>query len=582
MNKGFKKISIWLVFFLIVLAISCMGGDKRLPSNQGPILSGETNNNRDLIQFAYQNYAFACIAIANGNYEEAEIYLKEALENDKDSPYLLMKSSQVLAKNGKMEEALPFAQKTVDLTPDDQKAREFLAKIYSRLKKYDLAISQYRDILKRDPGNKEVRLHLTTLFIRLKEYDTALDELSILINNEPELIIAHYYKGRINTELKEYNSAKGAFLKALEIDSRFLPALIDLATLYSEIDKVDMAVETYKKILLLYPTNTVARERLIALYYKTGQEKLAEDNMEEMKRIFSPGDLKRKRLGLIYLRYGKLNKSIQELKSIVSAWPDDQEARYYLGTALEENEDLAEAYKNFDLLNPNTSYFINARMHMAYILERQEKPDEAINLLKETINNKRDNPRLYLMLTSLYEIKEEYLNAMDILKEGLKYNERNTGLLYRLGVVLDKLKRNEECLEQMQMVIKIDPKHADALNYIGYTYADKGIYLDRALELIERAIRYKPNSGYIIDSLGWVYFRKGQYDKALEELKRAVELSPEDPTINEHLGDVYFKKKDYGRALKIYKRALSIENADSERLNGKIKDVMERLKGNGP
>ncbi|UCH00895.1 MAG: tetratricopeptide repeat protein [Deltaproteobacteria bacterium] len=582
MNKGFKKISIWLVFFLIVLAISCMGGDKRLPSNQGPILSGETNNNRDLIQFAYQNYAFACIAIANGDYEEAEIYLKEALENDKDSPYLLMKSSQVLAKNGKMEEALPFAQKTVDLTPDDQKAREFLAKIYFRLKKYDLAISQYRDILKRDPGNKEVRLHLTTLFIRLKEYDTALDELSILINNEPELVIAHYYKGRINTELKEYNSAKGAFLKALEIDSRFLPALIDLATLYSEIDKVDMAVETYKKILLLYPTNTVARERLIALYYKTGQEKLAEDNMEEMKRIFSPGDLKRKRLGLIYLRYGKLNKSIQELKSIVSAWPDDQEAKYYLGSALEENGDLAEAYKNFDLLNPNTSYFINARMHMAYILERQEKPDEAINLLKETINHKRDNPRLYLMLTSLYEIKEEYLNAMDILKEGLKYNERNTGLLYRLGVVLDKLKRNEECLEQMQMVIKIDPKHADALNYIGYTYADKGIYLDRALELIERAIRYKPNSGYIIDSLGWVYYRKGQYDKALEELKRAVELSPEDPTINEHLGDVYFKKKDYERALKIYKRALSIENADNERLNGKIKDVMERLKGNGP
>ena len=582
MNKGFKKISIWLVFFLIVLAISCTGGDKRLPSNQGPILSGETDSNRDLIQFAYQNYAFACIAIANGNYEEAEIYLKEALENDKDSPYLLMKSSQVLVKNGKMEEALLFAQKTVDLTPDDLEAREFLAKIYSRLKKYDLAISQYREILKRDPGNKEVRLHLTALFIRLKEYGPALDELSILIKNEPELIIAHYYKGRINMELKEYNSAKEAFLNALEIDSRFLPAFIDLAALYSEIDKVDMAIETYKKVLLLYPTNTIARERLIALYYKTGQEKLAEDNMEEMKRIFGPGDLKRKRLGLLYLRYGKLNKSIQELKSIVSAWPDDQEARYYLGAALEENGDLAEAYKNFDLLNPNSSYFINARMHMAYVLERQEKPDEAINLLKESINHKRDNPRLYLMLTSFYEIKKEYLNAMDILKEGLKYNERNTDLLYRLGIVLDKLKRNEECLEQMQMVIEIDPKHADALNYIGYTYADKGIYLDKALELIERAIRYKPNSGYIIDSLGWVYFRKGQYDKALEELKRAVELSPEDSTINEHLGDVYFKKRDYGKALKIYKRALSIENADNERLNGKIKDVMERLKGNGP
>ena len=134
----------------------------------------------------------------------------------------------------------------------------------------------------------------------------------------------------------------------------------------------------------------------------------------------------------------------------------------------------------------------------------------------------------------------------------------------------------------MEMVIEIDPRHADALNYIGYTYADKGIYLDRALGLIERAIKYKPNSGYIVDSLGWVYFRKGQYDRALEELKRAITLCPEDPTINEHLGDVYFRKEDYGKALNSYKQALSLENADHERLKGKINEVMERLKGNVP
>jgi len=186
------------------------------------------------------------------------------------------------------------------------------------------------------------------------------------------------------------------------------------------------------------------------------------------------------------------------------------------------------------------------------------------------------------MLASLYEIKEQYLDAMDILKEGLTYDDRNTGLLYRLGIVLDKLKQNEECIEQMEIVIKINPKHADALNYIGYTYADKGIHLDRALELIEKAIQYKPNSGYIIDSLGWVYFRKGQYDKALKELEKAIELVPGDPTINEHLGDVYFKRKDYKKALEIYKKALSLKNAKQERLDRKIKDVTEHLKGNLP
>ncbi len=216
---------------------------------------------------------------------------------------------------------------------------------------------------------------------------------------------------------------------------------------------------------------------------------------------------------------------------------------------------------------------------MAYILQRQEKTDEAIELLRNTIDLKQGNPRLYLMLSTLYEGREQYHNAVSVLKEGLAHNERDTDILYRMGIVLDKLKRNKECLEQMEMILTIDPKHADALNYIGYTYADKGIQLDRAQELIERAVKHKPNSGYIIDSLGWVYFRKGLYDKALIELKRAMELTPEDPVINEHLGDVYFKKEHYERALESYERALALENADKERLKEKIRDVTEHLKG---
>lgn len=168
MNKEFKKISIWSLFFLILLVLSCGGVEKKVPLKENSVLSGEIKSEKDSIQYAYQNYAFACIAMENGNYEEAEIYLKEALTHDKDSPYLLMKLSEVLVENGKVEDALLIAQKRVDLTPDDLEAREFLAEIYAQIKKFDLAISQYREILKKDPGNREVRLHLSTLFIRLK------------------------------------------------------------------------------------------------------------------------------------------------------------------------------------------------------------------------------------------------------------------------------------------------------------------------------------------------------------------------------------------------------------------------------
>jgi tetratricopeptide (TPR) repeat protein len=583
MSKKLKAISPWLLLFFVTLVFSCVAVEGDLSQSQAVNpAAGVAPQGDDSLGHAYRSYALACIAILKGDYVEGEIHLKNALKADEHSSYLLLKLSQVLLKQGKEEEALGFAQKATSAHPEDREAKKLLASIYSRLQRFELAISQYREILDGDPENKEVRLHLSTVFIRLKDYDSALQHLSILIQDDPELLIAHYYVGRINLERGEYNSAERAFLRVLEINPKFLPALFDLAVIYGKIDKPDQAIGCYERILAISPSNTTARERLISLYYKTGQEKEAEEAIAEMEKNIRPGDRERKKLGFIYLKYGKLDQSIAELSSVVAAFPEDQEARYYLGAALEENDDFDAAYEHLSLLDPESNYFVHARIRMAYILQRQGETDEAIELLSETIDLKEGNPRLYLMLSTLYEGREQYNSAMIVLKEGLTHDTKDTDLLYRMGIVLDKLNRNKECIEQMEMILTIDPTHADALNYIGYTYADKGIHLDRAQELIEKALKHKPNSGYIIDSLGWVYFRRGLYDRALIELKKAVELTPEDPVINEHLGDVYLKVKQYESALKTYKRALVIENADTERLKEKIKEVMEYIKGDAP
>lgn len=583
MNEKMKTLCVWLMLIPMVLALSCVRIERLLPVEQEAPLSAGPDKEQDDLRKAYTSYALACLAEIDGRYPEAESLLREALQRDKDSPYLVLKLSEILAKRGSMQDALAAAQRAVSLDPNDLMARGFLAQLYSQLQEFELAISQYREILANDPDNKDVRLQLVTLLIRSKDYEAALDELSILTHKEPGLIVAHYYEGKINLELKEYDKAEKAFLRVLKLNASFFPALFDLAALYATSGKLDMAVETYQKILLSDPTETTARERLIALYYKMGQKDLAEKHLNEMKELIGPGNEKRRRLGLLYLRYGKLKESIDELTAIVSAWPDDQEARYYLGAALEESEDLDEAYKNFDLVTPENEYFANSRVHMAYILEKQEKTGEAIGLLRQTITQTSEHlPQLYLVLASLYEIREEHENAINVLREGLQYNSENIDLYYRLGILLGKSKRMEESIKQMEIVIKIDPRHADALNYIGYTYADENVHLDRALEFIEKAIQYKPNSGYIIDSLGWVYFRKGLYDKALTELKRAVELAPQDPAIAEHLGDVYYKKQEYGNALKAYEKAISLKNAETERLQGKIKDASEQLKSGSP
>jgi tetratricopeptide (TPR) repeat protein len=181
------------------------------------------------------------------------------------------------------------------------------------------------------------------------------------------------------------------------------------------------------------------------------------------------------------------------------------------------------------------------------------------------------------MLSTVLEGQKLYDKALRVLEEGLKQDPANAELLFRTGVVLDKAGEKEKCLGQMRKVLEIKPDHADALNYIGYTFAEQGIRLDEAQELIEKALKLKPESGYILDSLGWVYYQKGKLDEAVRTLEKAASLVPNDPTIAEHLGDAYFAKKDYRKALQMYEKALSFNPPTPETVKEKIEKTRRKV-----
>jgi len=131
---------------------------------------------------------------------------------------------------------------------------------------------------------------------------------------------------------------------------------------------------------------------------------------------------------------------------------------------------------------------------------------------------------------------------------------------------------------QMKEVLRLNPNHADALNYLGYSYSERGIHLDEALKLIEKAMTLKPNMGYITDSLGWVYYKLGDYQRAVTELQKANLLTPDDSTISEHLADSYLKLNRIEKAAEFYEKALKLEPKpdQKERLEKKIKELKEK------
>ena len=258
--------------------------------------------------------------------------------------------------------------------------------------------------------------------------------------------------------------------------------------------------------------------------------------------------------------------------------PKNDRARYYLASSYEDMEELDKAIDEFLKIGPDSDLYPDARLHLAYLLSRKEKYARAAELVKEAIAIVPNKPALYLSLGSLYEAMDNFDQARDALLAGLSRDEEDPEMHFRLGVVLDKLGDKEGTIAQMKRVIELDGQHSGGLNYLAYTWAERGEKLDEALKLANRALAIKPDSGYITDTVAWIYYQMGDYPKALHFLKRATDLVKDDPIITEHLGDAYFKLKQYKEALRTYKRAKTLEPENEAALDKKI-DKTKKLLG---
>src|SRR5436309_12650696 len=180
-------------------------------------------------------------------------------------------------------------------------------------------------------------------------------------------------------------------------------------------------------------------------------------------------------------------------------------------------------------------------------------------------------------LASLYRERKDLKSAIALLERVVARNPDNDRYRFTLGAAYDEAKDKTRTIEQMRRAVELNPKNAPALNYLGYTYAEMGVQLDEAERLIRRALAIEPDDGFYVDSLGWVYYQRGDYPRAVEQLEHAVELAGEDPTVAEHLGDAYDRGGHPHDALRLYRDALA-RAKDTPQID-RLKDKIRSLEG---
>lgn len=518
-------------------------------------------------------YSLSVLARLDGNLDEAIRHLKEALADCPESPYLTAELVSLYIENNEMELALPLGEYALTQNPGDIELRSMMGGLYFKLQKFDRAVEEYKTIIKMDSENLAAYLYLATIYAHEKKYRLAENCYLELLKRDPDNIIGMYYYAKTLILMDRPAEAEIFYQKIIAERPAFDAAWLALAGLYEEQKKYQEAIDAYRRYLDINPARAGFRVKVGELLIKTDQPELAEKEFLELLKALPTSVEARMALGLLYYDLRRFAESAAQFAMLLRRTPKDDKLLYLLASALEQKGDLPDAREAYLKVSPAFDLYANAQVYAAVILKKEGRLDDAISVIERALQKKEEHALLYLYLSSLYEEKNDLEAAKITLSKGLELFPRNTDMLYLYGALLEKTNRFEESIQYMEKALEIDPDNADALNFIGYSYAERGIRLDEAQQLIVRALKMKPDNGYILDSLGWVYFRKNNHEEALKYIQKALSILPNDVNILEHLGDICAAMGRKAEALDAYRKAARFEPSSTE-LKKKIENLL--------
>ncbi|HML06813.1 MAG TPA: tetratricopeptide repeat protein, partial [Xanthobacteraceae bacterium] len=235
------------------------------------------------------------------------------------------------------------------------------------------------------------------------------------------------------------------------------------------------------------------------------------------------------------------------------------------------------AIKIYDRIAPSSPLHRNAEIQIAADLDQLDRSDEAKKRIEHLIAEYPKDTEALMALGNILRGRKEFGACADAYGKAIDTvanpEPGNWVIFYFRGICYERDKQWPKAEADLKKALALKPDQPLVLNYLGYSWIDQGVHMDEGMDMIRRAVEQRPDDGYIVDSLGWAYYRVGNYEEAVKNLERAVELQPGDPTINDHLGDAYWR---VGRTLEArfqwsHAKDLNPEKEDLPKIEEKLK-----------
>ncbi len=512
-----------------------------------------------------------------GRLDRAVLFLREAIAADPDSAFLRRELAALHLQNKEEDQALAVLEELRARHPSDTAGLILQAGILQSQKRTDEALELYEAVLRLDPQQEQVHAVTANLYLERGDTENAGRVLERMVGLFPRSYTGHFLLGRLHLARGKPAEAEAAFRRSAQADPESTEPLFELLKIARDAGRREEAARVVREILARDPDNGRALFEAALLHRAAGEPDKAGAILRRL------GERSRGEFEIIlHLIQGwvdprRFEESLFLLDGMLAGAPDQPDLHHLRGFSLYGLKRYPEALEAFRRVSPASRFHQDAAVHIAFILQEQGKGEEAREHLSNLVRSQPQNADLKYYLATLYEEARRFEEARALLEQAIAQDEKNARYRFRLAVVHDKMKNKEAAIQALKQAIELDPRDATALNYLGYTYADLGIHLDEAERLILEALKHKPDDGYITDSLGWVYYKKGDYRKALEVLKKAADLVKDDPVILEHVGDAYLKLEDRANALRHYQRSLEIrlKTKDGETDPDKLKEREE-------